>query len=148
MTTPTSPQVPRSDWIIFYVVLIPALLISVAIYASIKGFRLYEVLDYLPHVQATKVYGHMTDWPAGEYRQCLSANDKINGEIPSIQCVDEKESEFIETVRVRYYGKTYRPDWDEDGGYLSWRCQSNGSHDPAVTCDKQSLYKFVPSKKP
>ena len=70
-------------------------------------------------------------WINGEYKHCANVNAK-NDE-PYLLCDDAKIEETGKVFKVRFYGRTYKPELPFETTF-DWRCRKNGDEDPTITC--------------
>ena len=130
----------RGEKIILVCIVIPITALWTAV-------RIFDFSHFIPHVAVTRVGGSVGSWRVGEYRECVSDNEKSNEEEPGMMCLGHDQSETQDTLKVRFYGKTYDDRLPGEVAFV-WRCKKNGSKDPVITCDKQRIASFDPSEGP
>ena len=89
----------------------------------------FEDMGWIHHDNLTTVYSR--GWINGEYKHCTNINAK-NDE-PYLLCDDAKFEEKGRVFKVRFYGRTYKPELPFETTF-DWRCRKNGDEDPAITC--------------
>src|ERR1700675_5002922 len=135
-----SNQMTRGEKVILFGVVVPLTVISIFVWH-------FDLAYFIPHVATTRV--HATNWRVDEYQDCVVANEKSNEEEPELIC-SSHESEDPETLRVRFYGRTYDPRQPGPSDFVVWRCRKNEGIDPSITCDHEKIGTsalFSPDKK-
>jgi hypothetical protein len=132
MSDQPSDQTSRGEKMILLGVVVPITAIAIFVWY-------FDPAYFIPHVATTRV--HATNWRAGEYQNCEVTNEKSNEQEPELICSDH-ESEEPETLRVRFYGRTYDPSQPGPADFFIWRCRKNEGIDPSITCDHEKIGKI------
>lgn len=129
MSDQPSDQMSRSEKLILFGVVVPITAIAIFLWY-------FDLAYFVPHVAITRV--HATNWRAGEYQNCVVANEKSNEQEPELTC-SSNESEATETLKVRFYGRTFDPRQPGPAVFFIWRCRKNEGSDPSITCDHEKI---------
>jgi hypothetical protein len=137
---------------------------------GVLGFAAYwcwhraEDAGWISHEELAVVIAK--DWSTGEYRECSQPNltnrkpdpfahlygaegGAINTAVadapPEINCSNNADGAERRLFKVRFYGWTYRRVL-LNKAIVTWRCQREGSADPAFKCDDQKIVSWDDSK--
>ena len=130
-----SNEMTRGEKMILFCVVVPITIISILVWH-------FDLAYFIPHVATTRV--HAKDWAVGQYQDCFVVNDKSNEEEPDLVC-SSRESEEPETLKVRFYGRTFDPKQPGPTDVFLWRCKRNESTNPSITCDHERRGTFPSS---
>lgn len=123
----TSKGMTRGEKIILFCVVIPITIIFILVWH-------FDLAYFIPHVATARV--HSNDWVVGQYQDCLVVNEKSNEEEPELIC-SSHASEEPETLKVRFYGRTFDPEQPGPTDLFLWRCRKNAGTNPSITCDHE-----------